>query len=437
MKTYILYWQMIYRALFYTLLTVPLFFKIQVLPGIVVHPSDIVLIIILLMLPNTSLKINSLALPFLLLVISLTIIFIVTVLSQFFAEDLKGVLTTIKYLIYAISATALINNRHKLGHNIERAFLKVSLYALVISLGTYFLRYTMSEISWEEYVSRTTWWFEYMPTGLSNRVFELKTGNFSVSRGNHGIWGSYLAFILFISIRKMIETKLKKAKWISLLALINLSLITAREAYLLILVFILTFGLHKLLNAKFNKKILVFSAFSLLIITVTFIYNPPDITIIRKFQWMFESIGQGKFDTNIMFRVNTWFLYIMYLAYNPLFLFTGIGFNKELFIRALSIQEKAMATAYPHVDVPESFFVASLAYGGLFSLLFAILFFSSLFKALYNYNNATKLFSFFIIGLMFTNLTGASILAEMIISQLGVMICILTNEKQSLTQIEK
>lgn len=421
---------MIYRALFYTLLTVPLFFKIQVLPGIVVLPQDLVLIALLLSLPNSSLKIHKLTLPFFYLITSLTIILIVTIFSQFFALHIVGVLTTIKYLIYTISVAVLINNREHLTFDIEKAFLKFSFYAVALSLGIYFFKFISSDLSWQVYISRTTWWHEYMPTGLSNRVFNFTTWSFDVSRGNHGIWGSFLSLILFIAIRKMIITRFKNCKLLVVLTIVNLSLITAREAYLLIFVFLFSYGVYKLLNAKFNRKVFTIFFISILLITGALIYTTPDITILRKFKWMFQSISEGNFDPNIMVRVNTWYLYILYTIYNPLIFFTGVGFNKDLFSNALYVQEQAMGSSFFYGLVPESFYITTLAYGGVFSLIFGVMFFAQWFFVLYKYNSRTKLFSFFVLGYVLTNATGSSILAELLLSQIGIVMCILTKEHE-------
>ena len=118
-------------------------------------------------------------------------------------------------------------------------------------------------------------------------------------------------------------------------------------------------------------------------------------------------------------------MFFTFLAANPWFIFTGIGFNRTRLGEILEHQEKIIGEELFHVDLPESIYVASLGYGGIFSLIFLLFFFISLFYLLYNSGKLGRIFSFVLLGLMITNATGASLYGELFLSQFGIICAIL------------
>ena len=62
-------------------------------------------------------------------------------------------------------------------------------------------------------------------------------------------------------------------------------------------------------------------------------------------------------------------------------------------------------------------------------------FFISLFYLLYNSGKISRLFSFLLLGLMITNATGASLFAELFISQFGIVCALLIYKGKEIDEI--
>ena len=141
---------------------------------------------------------------------------------------------------------------------------------------------------------------------------------------------------------------------------------------------------------------------------------------------MINSISEtGGFDRGVNYRFNTWYLFFTFLAANPWNLITGIGYNKTRLGEILERQETVLGQELFHVDLPESIYVATLGYGGIFSLLFFLFFLISLFYLLYYSGKLGKIYSFLLLGLAISNATGASLFAELLLSQFGLICALL------------
>tara|TARA_B110000114_G_scaffold185366_1_gene232122 strand:+ start:6803 stop:7921 length:1119 start_codon:yes stop_codon:yes gene_type:complete len=359
--------------------------------------------------------------------ISILIILISTIVSLFFYFDPVGLIKGFKYLLYATAIFTLLNNPKYLELNIINQILKYGLLCVLFSLGFYLINFLIMDIGWDYYVSYSTWNSNYMPTGMSNLAFDISNFSFIRTGGNHGIYGSYLVVILILAVNNFFKTKYKNSKILIVLALINMSFITSREAILLLFLTIFFYVLHHFLTRNWiNRKAVLFSGIGIIIFFLVFIIWSPEIVILHKIKYMIKSISDtGGMGRSVNFRFNTWYLFFTFLAANPWNIFTGVGFNRTRFGEILENQEVIIGEELFHVDLPESIYVATLGYGGIFSLLFLLFFFISLFYLLFNSGKMGKIFSFFLLGLMITNATGASLFAELLISQFGVICAVL------------
>lgn len=418
---------MAYKILLFLLLTVPLSFKIEVIPGVRFLPQEPLLIFFVIAC-NVNLKtIKIKSLPFLFLIASIVCILLSTIVSLFFFFDPIGLVKTLKYLVYASSIFTLLNYPKYITLNLNKRILKIGLLAVIFSLTYYFINFLILGIGWKYYVSLSTWKARYMPTGMSNLAFDLSTFTFIRTGGNHGIYGSYLVLILLLAVFNFINTNYKKSKILIVLILINLSFITSREAILVLLLTIFLYTLHHFITKNWiNKKVLFFSALSVLLFISVFIIWSPEIVILHKIKHMVKSFAStGGFDVSVNYRFHTWYLFFSYLLLNPWSILTGIGYNRTRFGAILENQEIILGEKLYHVDVPESIYVATLGYGGILSLVFILLFFFTLFTLLYYSGKIGKVFSFFLIGLMISNATGASLFAELLLSQFGLVCALL------------
>lgn len=425
---------MAYRILIFLLLIVPLSFKIEILPGVrflLIEPF--IAFFVFACLWKFS-KIKTKSLPFLFLVLSLLVIAISTIVSLFFYFDVIGLIKCFKYMLYAIAIFTLLNYPQHLNVNIIDKILKYGFLCVLLSLTIYFINFFIIGKSWSHYVSMSTWISRFMPTGLSNVTFDLQTLSFYRSGGNHGIYGSYLVMLLILAIYQFFKYNYKKYKLLILLILVNLSFITSREAIMLLMLTISFYTIHHFLIKNWiNRKILLYSGIGLILFLLVFIIWSPEIVILHKINYMVKNIAEtGGLDRSVNFRFNTWYLLFSFFLMNPQNLLLGIGYNRTRLGNILDNQERVIGQELFHVDLPESIYVATLGYGGIFSLIFFLIFLVTLFYLLYEHSGKLgKIFSFFLIALAISNATGASLFAELMLSQFGLISSILIYKGQS------
>ena len=418
---------MAYRILLLLLLTIPISFKIEIFPGVrfLLQEPLLAFFVIACNLKLNRIKIKSF--PFIFFMISVLLIIVSTIISLFFYFDPIGLIKSFKYLIYIGAIFTLMNYPSYLTIDIIDQVLKYGFLCVFFSLSFYLIRFLWLDIGWDYYVSYSTWNSEYMPTGLSNLAFDITSFSFIRTGGNHGIYGSYLVVLLLLAVNRFFKSKYKKDKLFILLILVNLSFITSREAILLLGLTIFFYVLHHFLTKNWvNRKLVLFSGVAFFVFFVVFIIWSPEIVILHKIKHMINSISEtGGFDRSVNYRFNTWYLFFTFLAANPWNLITGIGYNKTRLGEILERQETVLGQELFHVDLPESIYVATLGYGGIFSLLFFLFFLISLFYLLYYSGKLGKIYSFLLLGLAISNATGASLFAELLLSQFGLICALL------------
>lgn len=427
---------MAYRILIFLLLTIPISFKIEISPGIRFLIQEPLLIFFVVACNLNFRKMKQRSFPFLFLMVSLLLIVLSTVISLFFFFDPIGLIKSFKYLLYAASIFTLMNHPKYLSTNLIDRVLKYGTLCVIFSLAFYFIRFMILDMGWDTYVSHSTWNSRYMPTGLSNLSLDISSFTFIRTGGNHGIYGSYLVVLLILGLHKFFKTGYRNCKLLILMILVNLSFITSREAILLLALTIFFYGLHHFLTRDWvNRKVVLFSTIGFILFFLVFIIWSPEIVILHKIEHMIKTISEtGGLDRSANYRFNTWYLFFSFLAANPWNLILGIGFNRTRLSEILENQEVVLGEELFHVDLPESIYVATLGYGGVFSLLFLLFFMISLFYLLFNSGKLGRIFSFFFLGLMVSNATGASLFAELLLSQFGLIAAVLIYKGRELDE---
>jgi len=427
---------MAYRILILLLLTIPISFKIEIVPGVRFLPQEPLLIFFVIACNVHLRKMKEKSAPFLFLMISLALIVISTIVSLFFYFDPIGLVKSFKYFLYAAAIFTLLNHPKYLELKVLDKVLKYGFLCVLFSLSFYVIRFLILDYSWNAYVSHSTWNSRYMPTGLSNLSLDISTFTFIRTGGNHGIYGSYLVVLLILAIRSFFATRYKKHKLLILMILVNLSFITSREAILLLGLTLFFYTFHHFLTRDWvNRKVVLFSSLGLIAFIAVFIIWSPEIVILHKIEHMIRSITEtGGLDRSVNYRFNTWYLFFSFLGANPWYIFTGIGFNTTRLGSILEHQETVIGQELFHVDLPESIYVATLGYGGVLSLLFLLFFMVTLFYLLFNSGKMGKIFSFLLLGLIISNATGASLFAELLLSQFGLVCAVLIYKGKALDE---
>jgi hypothetical protein len=293
--------------------------------------------------------------------------------------------------------------------------------------------------SWQTFIAIATYVSSYMPTGFSNRIFNLDTLSFVVYSGNHGIYGSFLVLLFFFNLSSIIKKKsdcTKISYLVLILCFINVMMLTSRETFLLIFVILFTFSIYRIsyLKFKISSIIKVFTFFSMFVFLVIFfvIYFEIELSIVNKVANSIKGFRERGGDGSVNVRFNTWLIILIYLFTNPWRLIIGTGFNPTLFRNKLDIAAAEYPNIGDYVGIPESLFIQFLSYGGIFSLFFVIFFIVLVYKNLYKkIKNSNCLFlPFYVIGIAITNNTGASIVAELLMTQFGLIYLFVMNSNE-------
>jgi hypothetical protein len=426
----------IQNKIVWTLLITPLCFKIEILPKIIILPQEIILpfLIFLYFLSQKKVKskVSRIAFPYVYLLLAFLLTMILTVFSLIKQFDIVGLLKLIKYSVYVISIIIVYD--YRLPKFVRRINI-ISIITILLTLTMFYINKVDSGYSWSTYTAYATYRSSYMPTGFSNRIFNLHSQSFVVYSGNHGIYGSYLVLLLFFNISGLIrKTSHKKISYIvAFLAFLNIMLLTSRETFLLIFITLFSFAFYHISYMKFKpSKVfkLFFSFLIFLIFLISFInYYDIELSIVNKVANSIQGFQEKGGDGSVNVRFNTWLIIFIYLFTNPWRFFIGTGFNPSLYRDNLDL----VAINYPnigeYVGIPESLFIQFLSYGGVFSLFFVIMFLFSLFK---NLLKKMKLkycmfIPFYVVGISVTNNTGASIIAELLMTQFALIYLFIMN----------
>lgn len=426
----------IQNKIFWSLLLIPLCFKLEILPGLIILPQEIILpfLIILYLISRKAIPrlVSKILLPYIYLLLAFGLTIGLTLISLFQKIDIIGLLKLIKYSIYVFSIIIIYDYRPR---NFVKKINIIAIITILLTLIMFYLNKVHSGKLWSNYVQMATYIAEYMPTGFSNRIFSFQSHSFVIYSGNHGIYGSYLTLILFFNISGLLRGMAyrKLSYFVTLFAFINIMLLTSRETFLLIFITVFLHSLYRVTFIKFNPfrvliSFILFMGFVFIVLWLINFYNI-ELSIVNKMANSIRKFKESGGDGSVNVRFNTWLIIIIYLISNPWRIFIGTGFNPTLFREKLDFIANLFPNQGEYVGIPESLFIQFLAYGGILSLLFIMLFMFHLFKNLLRQVNTRycMFIPFFILGLIVTNNTGASIIAELLMTQLGLIYLFIMN----------
>jgi hypothetical protein len=162
------------------------------------------------------------------------------------------------------------------------------------------------------------------------------------------------------------------------------------------------------------------------------VYFEIELSIVNKVTNSIKGFREKGGDGSVNVRFNTWLIILIYLFTNPWRLIIGTGFNPTLFRNKLNLVAEEYPNIGDYVGIPESLFIQFLSYGGVLSMFFVLLFLIYSFKSLFKkIKNSYCLFlPFYVIGIAVTNNTGASIIAELLMTQFGLIYLFIMNSNE-------
>ena len=414
--------------IYWILLLLPLFFKVELFDNIVFYPHEIILpVLIVTQLIFSDFKIKNFPYlnPYYFLLAGLALILLSTLISQWWFPSIEGLLKTLKYSIYIVSII-LVAKVNKKGF--VKKFNWIAFFTISITLIIFFVNSFYSGLSWGQYIQQATWSISKMPTGFSNLTYNFSSGEFVRYTGNHGIYGSYLTVVYLINLGVILDKKKPSSNFNYLLlviTVINIALLTSRETLLLFFVVNFFVFCRYLFLKKINPIYLV-SFFILLptIIAVVWIMEI-DFVILKKINYTIDSIQTTGRESNVELRFAVWKLTLYSYFLYPFNIFIGYGNNEENYIQVLNNTNEVFKLNLDYANVPESFFNTFLAYGGIICLILGVIFFLlllvNLSKRSMKKDLLAKLLFYFTFGLILTNNTGASIVADLLMTQYGLV----------------
>lgn len=275
------------------------------------------------------------------------------------------------------------------------------------------------------------WNNETMSSGMSNKAFNLQT--LSIERiltgGSHGIWLTYSNICVCVAYACYLK------RWITgrffsialVLGLLNLAMSVSREGLIIFTVMILGMSYGKLHNSKGQLQIPPKFILLATILIVAGIYivvqYGENIAIVQKVLYTQKSLHSSGSEGNIAMRIGGWMVYFESIIANPFYLIIGYGFNTESYLSI--VKEIARPYGNKWVPIPESFFIETVMYGGLFCFYFGVRLWIKIYKTIKKISgNAirnTTLGLFF--GILFGNIfSGATIISDVVYAY--VLICL-------------
>jgi hypothetical protein len=412
----------IIRLIFFSVLLIPILPKLKLMESVYLYPFEIIMIIILPFL-LTRMKYFFHFRVQRILFVFWSVLFISTLLSFLYAPiDGIGIAKIIKGLLYipiVFVAYSYMKDNRSLFY-----VLVIGIIAMISNFSFWLYSFLFVNLG-----ESLMWDIRFLSSGFSNKYFYVFNGSFGIiDGGTHGIWGSYCIILLVVAItlreEKIISLKLL---WLSIgLVLLSISISVSRESLLLLLVFVMFYFIYNYKRILFSRRIVV--ALSMIfILTIVIIYFGEHFLIIQKLQYSIERLGEVGTESNIQKRINTWLLTLAALFNNPELLLFGFGYNSNNYVNFLLSEIDLLGSeTHMYATVPESLPMTGFAYGGILGLLIISVYIAYILILLLRYSkydNFARNFLFLFIGLIITNsLSGASLIADLVYSQVLLML---------------
>jgi hypothetical protein len=405
---------------FFGLIT-PLTPKLYIAEGIYMYPLDIVmslaLVPLLILSPSVFTRDNrSLFLTLFWLAIIAS-----TVGSLLFEPSPQGLAKAIKGILYVpLLCIAFICSRDN--------FLSRMLYVGICAQLANFWVYANALLT----RGFSIWDPELLSSGFSNKFIDPSTLSLAniPDQGAHGIWGTYCALTMAIALHLYASRRIGKAAAIFAVALCGLSIVSTVSRESLLVLLMIFFYLLCRMRVQ-NIIYLVLSVLAVIVLGAALLpmlgIEASSVPLIAKLLYTSDAISSTGEESNIALRLGSWQLIIAVLAAHPWLLLTGGGYNLDL-LAYLMEHEAAQAGISTYVPLPEGLFFFGLAFGGLFAVLMIGMFCRNVFMGFWRVQGLKVMVAFFA-GLLLTNLlSGASMIADLVYSQMLLVIGALASE---------
>jgi hypothetical protein len=268
--------------------------------------------------------------------------------------------------------------------------------------------------------------------GLSGKYINIQTGGLeSTGKLSHGVWSTYVAFLLAAAGSLKSEQKIGVGLFVVslVLVIINTASSISREGFLLIICIFFVFGLRQIQAKRHSRGLkIIASIIAFAIIMALVVVYGSESQMGQKLMFMFDALGSGELDGNLQGRINTWVLTLHVVSQSVVGLVLGVGYSPLQYANELDkFSQYADGGIYSHVA--ESMFFMILAFGGIAGLLILIAMCFSLYRL---YVNAKipgvdkGFFGAFFIGLLFTNIfSGSTALSDLVMLHLLLFIGVL------------
>lgn len=283
------------------------------------------------------------------------------------------------------------------------------------------------------------WNSNLLVSGLSRWSFSLTSGQFVTQSagGSHGIWGDYCVVALCATWLAYLSKKINKLVFIlSFVATVgSLSIAVSREAFLVLICLLCSFLIaNSIRNGKLyiSTKAYFFVSIFIVICSWIVINYGEHLALVQKMLYTIESINDSGKEQNLNLRVGAWTVFVLSLLHNPWAIFIGYGYNQSNYNECLATIRGLQNIDF--VTVPESFFIQAWSYGGIICLIYAIIFWSNIFR-FFKFEKI-RIHRFLLLGL-FTGLllanalSGASIISDLLYGQFLILIGFLIKERKN------
>jgi hypothetical protein len=270
------------------------------------------------------------------------------------------------------------------------------------------------------------WDPELLSSGFSNKFIDFSSLSLAniPDQGAHGIWGTYCALIMAVALHLYASRRIGKFAAIVGVALSLLSIVATVSRESLLVLLVIFFYLLCCMRIQ-NMLYLLLSMLGVIllgaILLPMFDIEASSIPLIAKLLYTSDAISSSGEESNIALRLGSWQLIIAVLAAHPWLLITGGGYNLDLLAYFMQNQA-AQAGIFMYVPLPEGLFFFALAFGGLFAVLMIGMFCRNVFMGFWRVDGLRVMAAFFV-GLLLTNLlSGASMIADLVYSQMLMVI---------------
>lgn len=341
------------------------------------------------------------------------VILISTLLSCLFLFSSGGLMRCVKEIVYIPLMYLAFKDKTLLLRNF------VWIFTIAFLANGYFLvsnGFALLELN--------IWDSEMLSSGLSNKIFSFNSFSVEVNPlagGAHGIWLGYNTLAVCIAyIAYKHEEVSRRLFWcVFLMGTFDVLISVSREGLICFMCLVIGFFIDLLRKKGYKIKALLAILFFLLIIIYIVTIYGENLAIVQKILYTQDSIQSSGNESNIDKRIGAWVIYFLSIIQNPLNFFIGYGFNQDYYV----YMNQNIISVYKgdFVTIPESFFVEIAMYGGIIAFVLGVLLWKELFdlaKKLQSHNTGRILF-WLLLGLLIGNLfSGASVISDLLYSQL-------------------